>query len=302
MVWKRFVAVVATVFCTISGSAGVNAGDPAPEPASSDSAAALDHLGVCGPIHEAILKLGPKDSEGRLDIGPIGYEQTASEFWTVFMPAPEFPDLSFAGHRPTELTLFTFKGTLQAALFSWTGPADEKSATLEDALQVLTLSKGEPEPRDDGRHEWRETDLRAVVVRAEPEDPVEVFVACLSAEDEYFELREAVEADDNGPAEAADTKTNTPAPILWLNRSLVGTLLEYGQPAQDPSISDDGLVGLHYAEVKGPGDVPAEFWWWFNNGKAVYAAGEFPPPYGPVKAKNSFQAFDELFQRHSVSD
>ena len=73
MAWKRFVVVVAAVFCMTSSSGGVYASDLAPKAASSDSAAALDHLGVCGPIHEAILRLGPKDDEGRLDIEPIDY-------------------------------------------------------------------------------------------------------------------------------------------------------------------------------------------------------------------------------------
>jgi hypothetical protein len=293
---KRLAVLAAAVLCMTCGSVNAQTAGSSPGTAETGNGVELEHIGVCGPIHETILQYGPKGSDGRLDTEPIGYEKTAMGSWNLWMPASEDLSISYAGHRPDFIRLYEFRGTLQAIVFFWDGTQQEKSAVREAAVEMLTLQKGEPKARDDGHRDWRTDVTLTVVTPVDIKEPMKLYIACAPTEDEFFDLAEASRSTAEGSAEAADADSDTPAPNPWLDRSTVNVLLQYGQPTEDPLTLENGLVGLHHADVMGPGGVPVEFWWWFKAGRAVYVAGEFLPPRGSDRAKRSFQAFSEMLR------
>ncbi len=55
MTWKRLVVLIAAALCTKCGAVSAQSSDTAPEPSKPGFATTLDGLGLCGPIHEALL-------------------------------------------------------------------------------------------------------------------------------------------------------------------------------------------------------------------------------------------------------
>jgi len=195
MSWKRFFVLVAAVLCMTCGSVNVQAADAEPDTAESSNSSTLEHIGVCGPIHEAVIRFGSKDEEGRLDTAPLVHAPTSFGSSTITIDPPPGFGISFAGHQPDELRLHEYMGTLQGVLLIWNGTPRERSTVRKKVLKHLGRSKGEPEPLDKNTREWRDEEIRTVLYRSKADQVVVVFVSCLADEEP---LRAAIAESNKG--------------------------------------------------------------------------------------------------------
>ncbi|MDX2438887.1 MAG: hypothetical protein QNL88_17770 [Acidobacteriota bacterium] len=305
MTWKRLVVFVAAALCTTCGSTSAHAFDIPPDPAAEksaapvpDIAATLEALGVCGQIHEAILKLGPRDAVGDLAVAQIKPQRHPSDTWKVVMPSPDIIGQAFAGQNATALELYEFKGTVQALIVFWDIDGENASAVFEASTNALSRAMGPSRLDDDGGPVWSSDSLQASGWKGENGKGVTMLVACLPTVEAYVAAHDSAAAPAEGNAEASRTGDDALPPNPWLNRSIVDILLSFGEPIDQPAVFGTNIVGLHYKDFMGAIEVPTECWWWFVDGKAVYVGADFLPPAGSNTTMSSFQVFKSVLEKN----
>ncbi len=297
MNWKRLVVLIAAALCTTCGAVSAQSSDTAPEPSKPGIAASLDELGLCGPIHEALLKFGPRDIDGALDTTRIQPDRHPADVWKLILPAPDVPELVFADHGATTLELFEFKGALQSMIFRWRTSAEETTQIYDAAEIDLSLAMGPPHSDNDGDPVWSLDSLKASAWKEKDNAGLAVIFACLPTEEAYFATLKAAKTSAEGPAEVSTTDTVGLPPNPWLDRSIIDVMMNSGTPLEEHLAAGTNAVGLHYENFLFPSEVPTECWWWFVDGKAVYVAADFLPPDGADRAYASYLSFKDALRK-----
>lgn len=293
MTWKRLVVLVAAALCTTCGTLTVH-GEDARE---TGLLATIEGLGVCGPVHRAILDLAPRSADGSFDADSITYETDSPETSTLLMKISAPERFAVADQVPEAVRLFEFSGRVQGLAYYWpileeNEVGEDGLAVVEAAAETLSPSLGEPEAGDTGWRKWS-TETLTILARPPSEDSksTRLLVGCTLTEEAYLAALEAAEQTDAAEDVVETSDKDGLPPNPWLDRDIVSVLLGWGAPLEPSAAPSDEVVCLHYAQFMREVDVPTEAWWWFIDGKAVYVASEFMPPRGSDKPMSSYIAF-----------
>lgn len=282
------VVLIAAVPCLTCGTVNQQTTGQAAE-TNSNNLSALEDLGVCGPIHEALIRFGPKDSDGALDTAAIEREPTSFGSWGLEMNPPPGLNVVVAGRRPSLLGLHEYVGVLQGMYFVWDGGRRERSAVWRHALKEMKRARGTPERSEKGRRDWYQDETQILLARSKDLQAVAVFVSCVPYMEQLKASAEKQEASpDNTTANTASAQPEAPPHDPRLEHSVADILRDFGLPTHAYVLTDQ-IVCFHYTGTEGPINAPAETWWWFFEGRAVYHATEFLPPSGSDRALGSFQ-------------
>ncbi len=301
MSWKRLVVLAAAIACTTCSTVPVQHNDAGSVAVRSS----IDDLGVCGPVHEAMLRFMPVADDGSFDHDVTQYEPYPPDSSQVLMPFPESLEAAFADSRPAVLELREFRGTTQAIGLHWPTDEPEELEHISRAIgKRLTRVFGKPVDAWDEGSEWTDGRLRVATFADAANSITSLWVACVAREDAYAAALESLDALEEAPPDEAPTESAASAshdpdglpPNPWLDRSIVDLLLGWGPPLEEPIVTEDDTVGLHYRDFMPGFDVPVEGWWWFVDGKAVYAASEFMPPKGSDRPLTSYRAFKNMLR------
>jgi hypothetical protein len=182
-------------------------------------------------------------------------------------------------------------------VFTWGTRDKPKSKLFKSGVRELKSLKGRPSFREGRTIGWVDDEHQYLWFESDESNTTSLMVTCIETDGQYWEAMEAAGAE--APADRAVTlNENTVYPINpWLDRSLVGVLLDFGQPVEPPFVLGENIIGLHYRQAMGSDGQPAEFWWWFLDGKAVYVAAEALPPSGSNKAWKSYNSLRDIFRK-----
>jgi hypothetical protein len=236
---------------------------------------------VCGPIYEAVMFLGPKDENGRLDPDQIEQIPHPSLLFRAEFRPPEGFTLEYAGLRPTSLTLGDFKGKTQSAIAGWEVGLQDARDVWSSMNEELRSAYGEPDEEDDSRASWTIGRLRTTVLLREDDGSVRLVYSCVPSEDEYWARFESVPFTEELPDQV----------VGW---PLLAVLAQHGQPTVEPIWRGDKVVGLYYENYELL-DVPCTMWAWFIDGESVYKGFEMAPIYGSSRPVESFEAMTRIF-------
>ena len=303
MAWKRLVVLIAAALCATCGTLTVHGQDIR----QSDLLATIEGLGVCGPVHRAVLDLAPRTADGSFDTGHMTYEVDSPEISNLFMHISAPERFAIADQVPAAVRVFEISGKVQGLAFYWPIlDADELGvddlAVVEATAAALSPFLGEPKTDDTGQQEWS---TESLTIRAwQPSEDSKVtrlLVGCTATEETYLAALESAEPTDMAEdvTEASDEDGLPPNP--WLDRNLVEVLFELRVPGRGPRHAGRQRRRPPLHQGDGAGDVPTEWWWWFIDGKAVYAAGDFLPPKGSKRARSSYEGFRSRSAASSAS-
>jgi len=308
MSWKRLAVLVAAALCTTCSSvtvqgddtaAGAVAEHPALKPGGGITAA-IEVLGVCGQVHQAVLRLAPRKPDGLFDTESMAYEPGGADSSTLLMPAPEGLGLAAGGGSPRAMKLYEHLGKVQAARLYWKTEGDKAAALLDEMTARISLTMGQPHRDEDGEREWFDESLRVVIRQEEDGAIASLIVACASTEDAYFAALDAAREtlSEEGAAAESDTDDGGLPPNPWLDRRILDVLASWGDPHDEPTVVGTNIVGLHYRDFMDGYEVPVEGWWWFVDGRAVYVCSEFLPGSGSNRAMASYQTYRKTLVDH----
>jgi len=252
----------------------------------------LNGAEICGPIYDALMYLGPKDEEGRLDMSRVGWDPVWPGHPTVYLPVPTDLVHSETLRKASYVRLDEFRGRVAGVSLLFEAKREENSPIWEALFGLTRKAPGPPlveEERSFYRDEGR---LHIVGIHDEEMENVVFSMFCQPLRAGYLEEMESASATAEAVSEAGNVEKSEDERLTdgFLGRTVLDVILSSGSPNRDPVRAGSECLGLYF-EKRGYLDTPTKEWIWFVGGTAVYVGWEFPSPFNPERAVSTFFSF-----------